>query len=117
MRKIILILLFTPKFLFSQDQQRTLLVYNVGLGAITSGIGAVINKPKHTDWKKYFIKGLWQGSIGGLVNYSSKKALYLVNKKNEPITPDESSPVGTHCKDYWVVMRLRGFALLDRLAR
>jgi hypothetical protein len=85
MKQFILIFLFVPKVLFSQDQQRTLLVYNVGLGAITSGIGAVINKPKHTNWKKYFIKGCWQGSIGGLVNYTSKKALYLVNKKNEPL--------------------------------
>ena len=85
MKKIILILLFVPKVLFSQDQQRTLLIYNVGLGAITSGIGAVINKPKHADWKKYFIKGCWQGSIGGFVNYTSKKALYLVNKQKEPL--------------------------------
>jgi hypothetical protein len=85
MRIFILILFFIPKVLFSQDQQRTLLVYNVGLGAITSGVGAVINKPKHTNWKKYFIKGLWQGSIGGFVNYTSKKTMYLVNKQKEPL--------------------------------
>jgi len=85
MRIFILILLFIPGVVFSQDQQRTLLVYNVGLGAITSGIGAVINKPKHADWKKYFIKGFWQGSIGGFVNYTSKKTLYLVNKQKETL--------------------------------
>jgi hypothetical protein len=85
MKRFIVLLLFLPKPCFSQDQQRALFVYNVGLGAVTSGIGAVINKPKHTDWKKYFIKGFWQGSIGGFVNYSSKKALYLVNKQQEPL--------------------------------
>lgn len=83
MRILVFILFFIPKTLFAQDQDRTLLIYSVGLGAITSGIGAVINKPKHTDWKKYFVKGLWQGCIGGFVNYSSKKTLYLVNKQNE----------------------------------
>ncbi len=83
MRKFILLIFFVPKTLFSQHQERTLLAYNVGLGAVSSGIGAVINKPKHLNWKKAFLRGAWQGSVGGLINYSSKKTLFLVNKKNE----------------------------------
>jgi hypothetical protein len=85
MKRFILLFLFVPKVLFSQNQQQTLLIYNVGLGAVSSGIGAVINKPKHAEWKKHFIKGFWQGGIGGLINYTGKKTLYLVNKKNEPL--------------------------------
>jgi hypothetical protein len=85
MRKFIFLILFVPKTLFSQDQQRKLLIYNVGLGAISSGIGAVINKPKHADWKKIFFRGFWQGGTGGFLNYASKKTLYLINKKNETL--------------------------------
>ncbi len=80
--KIILINIifsFIAKFCYSQNQERTVFFYNVGFGGLTSGVGAVINKPKGTSWKKYFIRGFWQGSIGGLLNYASKKTLYLNN--------------------------------------
>ena len=66
---------------YAQKQERTLFIYNVGFGAVTSGIGAIINKPKGNNWKRSFGKGLWQGSIGGLLNYSGKKTLYLNNLK------------------------------------
>ncbi len=62
-----------------QKQEQQVFVYNIGLGGISSGIGALINKPKNTNWKKTFIKAFWQGSIGGLLNYTSKKTLYLNN--------------------------------------
>lgn len=70
---------------FAQHQERTVFIYNVAFGGITSGIGATINNPKNINWKKAFIKGLWQGSVGGLVNYSGKKTLYLINKSQNYI--------------------------------
>ncbi|RZK61057.1 MAG: hypothetical protein EOO85_33890, partial [Pedobacter sp.] len=76
------LLLFSTS-LPAQKQERQILTYNIALGAISAGVGAVINKPKHADWKRYIVKGIWQGSIGGLINYSGKKTLYLINKKNE----------------------------------
>jgi hypothetical protein len=81
LKTLIYILAFTclSKTCYSQKQERTLFFYNVGFGGLTSGIGAVINKPKGTNSKKYFVKGFWQGSVGGLINYSSKKTLYLNN--------------------------------------
>ena len=81
MKKFLLILSFCILTItcYSQAQERTVFFYNVGFGGLTSGIGAVINKPKGTNWKKYFVKGFWQGSVGGLLNYSSKKTLYLNN--------------------------------------
>lgn len=64
----------------AQHQEREVLLYNTSFGAITSAIGAVINKPKNTNWKKAFLKGAWQGSIGGFINYCGKKTLYQINK-------------------------------------
>lgn len=64
----------------AQNQESQVLFYNVGFGGMTSGVGALINKPKGTNWKKIFIKAFWQGSIGGFLNYTSKKTLYLNNK-------------------------------------
>ena len=65
----------------AQHQEREVFIYNTSFGAITAGIGAIINKPKNTNWTKAFLKGAWQGSIGGFVNYCGKKTLYQINKK------------------------------------
>jgi hypothetical protein len=69
-----------PCLLIAQ-QERQLFLYNVGFGSITSGIGAVINKSKGTDWKQAFLKGCWQGGIGGALSFAGKKAVHLIYKK------------------------------------
>jgi hypothetical protein len=79
--KTLLIPLFFPLLLFSQQQEREVLLYNIGFGGLSAGIGAAINH-KENNWKKSFLKGFWQGSIGGVINYSSKKTLYLVGQNN-----------------------------------
>lgn len=71
------LLLFQPVQSVAQGQEEKLCLYNVGLGALTSGIGAVINK-KGENWKPCFFRGLWRGSLGGFINYTSKKSLHLV---------------------------------------
>lgn len=68
-----------PSLLFAQ-QQRQLLLYNVAFGSVTSGIGAVLNKAKGTDWKLAFLKGCWQGSIGGALTFAGKQTIYLATK-------------------------------------
>jgi hypothetical protein len=85
MKVITLLLLFFHLNVFAQHQERTVFVYNVAFGGVTSGIGAIINRPQEVNWNKAFLKGLWQGSIGGLLNYTGKKTLYLVNKNQEDI--------------------------------
>ena len=40
----------------SGNQEAQMAVYNVALGGLTAGIGAVINKQKNTNWKKVFVK-------------------------------------------------------------
>jgi hypothetical protein len=70
------------QFLSAQQEKRVLL-YNIGFGGVTSGIGAVINKQKNSNWKEAFVKGFWQGAVGGTLNYSGKKMLYLISKHHE----------------------------------
>jgi hypothetical protein len=81
MRILFVVLILSSSSCFAQTQERQVLIYNIGFGGITSGIGALINKPKDVNWKKTFVKAFWQGSIGGFLNYSSKKTLYLNNLK------------------------------------
>jgi hypothetical protein len=84
MKKLLLALLLIPGMMMAQNQERKVLMYNIGFGGFTSGIGAVINKKKTENWKKTFVRGFWQGSIGGALNYSSKKTCYLIYKKDKP---------------------------------
>lgn len=79
---LLLVLLFPFKAL-AQEQDAQLLLYNVGFGGITAGVGAVFNKPKGANWRKAFVRAFWQGGIGGALHYSGKKTLYLINKKQE----------------------------------
>jgi hypothetical protein len=81
----ITLLLFLHLNVFAQHQEQTVFVYNIAFGGISSGIGAIINRPKEVNWKKAFLKGFWQGDIGGLLNYTGKKTLYLVNKNQKDI--------------------------------
>ena len=74
------LLLIIPLISQGQHQQRELFLYNVSCGAIVGGVGAVINKPKGENWKKALVRGLWQGSAGGTLNFCGKKMLYYVNR-------------------------------------
>lgn len=60
----------------SQNNNGEALAYNVGLGSFFGGIGAVINKDKNQKWHRAFLKGFWQGALGGYVVYEGKKRIY-----------------------------------------
>lgn len=79
MKFLLLFFLLNTSICVAQNQERTVLLYNIGFGGVSAGIGALINKPKKSNWKKVFVKAFWQGSVGGLLNYTSKKTLYLNN--------------------------------------
>jgi hypothetical protein len=79
MKPLLLILLISWSTCFGQRQERQVLVYNIGLGGFTSGIGAIINTTKGSSWKKNFVRAFWKGSIGGLLHYTGKKTVYLNN--------------------------------------
>jgi hypothetical protein len=83
--KLLFPLLLVCSLSFAQHQERKVFFYNVGFGGLSSGLGAVINKPKEINWKKAFVKGVWQGSIGGTLNYSGKKMLYVISREEDLI--------------------------------
>lgn len=84
MRIFFLILLFFFLPFTNQAQSRSeIAVYNIGLGAFAGGIGAVINKKKHQETGKVFLKGFWQGALGGYLVYESKNLIRLIPTKKE----------------------------------
>lgn len=83
MKNIILFLLALYSInTYSQNQsQSEIAMYNIGLGSICSGIGAVINKKPDEKTGRVFIKGLWQGAIGGYLIYESKNIVSKIQEK------------------------------------
>jgi hypothetical protein len=73
--------LFSTKS-FAQKQERQVLIYNVALGGITSGIGAAINKKKENKLLPTFFRGFKYGCVGGLFLYGGKKISYQINRQN-----------------------------------
>jgi len=55
-------------------------LFNIGFGGIIGGIGAVINKKPRQKTGKVFLKGLYQGALGGYLLFESKR---LVGKFSE----------------------------------
>ena len=58
-------------------------IYNIGLGSLTGGIGAMINKKPDEKLGKVFVKGLWQGALGGYAIFESKRMVRLIAQNNE----------------------------------
>ena len=85
-KKILYLSLFFLTFdtIYSQNRDE-MLVYNLGLGAITSGIGAIINNESDDSTGKVFINGFWKGMIGGYLVYESKNIIGEI-QSNEKIS-------------------------------
>lgn len=66
----------------SQNNKSDLALFNIGFGSLAGGIGSVINKKPGEKTGKVFIKGLWQGALGGTIVHSSKLMLGLNVEKN-----------------------------------
>jgi hypothetical protein len=82
----ILILLITfsvHKNAISQEPRAEMLLYNIGLGSISSGIGALINKEEHEKWHKVMFKGMAQGALGGYLVYESKNLIGKIEKEQK----------------------------------
>jgi len=75
------IILFSNK-LSSQDTKTEMAIYNIGINAVFSGVGSLINKKPNEKWGKTFLKGMGQGALGGYLIYESKNLIgEITNKK------------------------------------
>ena len=68
----IFIFIINSQTIFSQNNKTEMGLYNVGFGALTGGIGSVINKKPDQKLGRTFLKGLWKGAFGGTVVHCSK---------------------------------------------
>lgn len=68
---------------YSQSSEFELGIYNVGLGGIGSGIGAMINKKPNEKLITVFCKGFLKGALGGTFVYGSKKLVQNIYKENK----------------------------------
>lgn len=50
-------------------------VYNVGLGGVIGGVGAIINKKQDEKTGAVFLKGFLQGAVGGYLVFESKRMI------------------------------------------
>lgn len=48
-------------------------LYNIGFGGVVGGVGAIINKKPNEKTVKVFLKGLYQGALGGYLIFESKR--------------------------------------------
>jgi hypothetical protein len=75
------IILFSNK-LSSQDTKTEMAIYNIGINAVFSGVGSLINKKPNEKWGETFLKGMGQGALGGYLIYESKNLIgEITNKK------------------------------------
>jgi len=69
---IIVLVISVPSPLRSQSNNTEAALYNIGIGSIFSGIGAVINKKPQEKFGKVLFKGMAQGALGGYLVFESK---------------------------------------------
>lgn len=56
--------------------------YNISIGAIGGGVGAIFNRPDGEKIGSAFLRGMWKGAAGGAVIYGSKFAVRGLYKRN-----------------------------------
>jgi|GEM_PF-1700256 len=64
----------------AHKQESELLAYNIGFGVLSTTIGALINKPKGKNTWDCIKNSIWQGAVGGTLQYTGKKLTYEVNR-------------------------------------
>jgi len=82
-RTITLLLLFITSTTIAQRNDTQAGLYNIGLGSLTGGIGAMINKKPTEKLGPVLLKGLWQGAVGGYTIFESKRLIRLVYQNKE----------------------------------
>ena len=82
-RSILIILLFFLVTKKNQAQHKNDFeagVFNIGFGGFIGGIGAIINKKPEQKTSKVFLKGFFQGALGGYLLFESKRMVRAFSK-------------------------------------
>ncbi|WP_423997692.1 hypothetical protein [Maribacter sp. IgM3_T14_3] len=69
----IIIILLISGYLYPQRNDSQAAFYNIGSKAIIGGVGALINKKSDEKGSKVFLKGMYQGALGGYLTFESKR--------------------------------------------
>lgn len=81
----ILILFLLAKNFSTHAQSREknkYFLYNLGLGITTTTVGAVINKPQNMGYWECVKKSVWQGALGGVLQYSAKRMTNQIHQNS-----------------------------------
>lgn len=81
---LILFLISKRSFVDAQHNNAQAAFYNIGTGALVSGVGALINKKPEQKGLKIFLNGMAQGAFGGALVYGSKQMIYSFGQTNDP---------------------------------
>ena len=55
--------------------------YNIGIGAIFYGVGALINRKQNEKFHTVLLKGMGKGAVGGYIVFESKRMIRKINTK------------------------------------
>lgn len=80
---ILLLTVISRQTISAQDYRGASLLYNGLIGAVSGGVGSVINKHKGQKWYKAFAKGFAVGAGGGILMYGGKRINSLISVKSE----------------------------------
>ena len=64
-----------------QAQRTSFMLYSVGIGGLSGGVGAWVNKEKEQKWHQVLLKGVAQGALGGLAMHQGKNMTYQIYAK------------------------------------
>ena len=76
-------MLISSKAFYAQANNAEAALYNIGVGSIVSGIGAVINMKPEQKLGKTLLKGMAQGALGGYLVYESKVLVGKISREKE----------------------------------
>lgn len=86
---LVLLLFLFPTFAPAQTstdqdfrtQRGQMIRYNIGIGVLIGGVGALINKQTKEEWLPVLLKGMGQGALGGYVNFQAKNLIFNIAEK------------------------------------
>lgn len=83
MKNAFFLFIFLSFINIEAQNQAEMALYNVGLGSVFGGVGAVINKNPEDKIGETFLNGFWKGAIGGYLIYESKNIIGKIPEKEQ----------------------------------